>query len=141
MDSTFTRIERPARDDRGMGTNRLGRSDVAESDVELERRMGLRRPLRVQASLLPLGDADAITCISDNIGEGGMHAVVPIGYGLAVGQRYELVLGEPGRSIDDSGVLTCGEGHYATVVRTELIIRDQGHQVGVGLRFDQPLVL
>jgi hypothetical protein len=142
MDSTFTRIERPVHDDRVAVAGHAFDSEMIGAEVELERRNGLRRPLRIKANLFPLGGADAISCTSDNIGEGGLHAVVPVGYGLAVGQRYELILGEPSRTTDDSGIMLLpGEGHYATVVRTELIMKEHGDQVGVGLRFDQPLVL
>ena len=36
-----------------------------------------------------------------------------------------------------------GEGHYATVVRTEILLHDEddGDRVGVGFRFDSPIVL
>ena len=75
---------------------------------------------------------------ADNVAEGGMHLTSPVGYGLAVGQRYEILLG---REEEDGRQSTLwGEGHYVTVVRTRFLI-GESDRVGVGLRFDQPLVL
>ena len=114
--------------------------DAVDNIVEAERRGSPRQPLKVEACLIPLGGTDAITCVSDDIGEGGMHVTVPIGYGLAVGQRHELILAMPGASSGAGRVLT-GEGHYATVVRTQLRLGQGADQISVGLRFDQPLVM
>ena len=112
---------------------------------QTDRRSSPRVPLSMPASLIPLGSTELLNCRADNIGEGGVHLTTSIGYGLGVGQRYELLL----RSEDaPSGVETpaTGEGHYATVVRTEMQVGENGGKgaqdcVGVGLRFDQPLVL
>ena len=115
-------------------------ADAVDKAIEAERRGSPRQPLKVEACLIPLGGTDAITCVSDDIGTGGMHVTVPVGYGLAVGQRHELILAMPGASPGTGRVLT-GEGHYATVVRTQLRLGQGADQVSVGLRFDQPLVM
>ena len=104
-----------------------------------ERRDHLRRDAGFWVSLMSLDGSEVIRSRSDNVGEGGLRLTTPVGYGFAVGQRYEVLMGkeeDPG----DQGGLT-GEGHYATVVRTEFIMGDRGDQVGVGLRFDQPVIL
>jgi hypothetical protein len=110
----------------------------AESAVG-ERREGVRREAGFWAGLVTLAGAEVLRCKADNVSEGGLHLTVPIGYGLAVGQRYEVLVGRQEDSTEQGNFL--GEGHYATVVRTEFLINDQGDGVGVGLRFDQPVVL
>lgn len=106
-----------------------------------ERRSSARRTDGLWARLLTLDGEEIIRCQTDDLGEGGLHLTPPVGYGFAVGQRYEVLLG--GEGPDGQPTDLTGEGHYATVVRTEFL-PDTQHQrghLGVGLRFDQPLVL
>lgn len=120
-----------------------GESNLA-CETLAERREDHRRDMRLSACLIPLGSADDIHCTTDNIGELGMHVTVPIGFGIAVGQRYELVIAGPGAKSIGMGPLLTGGGSYATVVRTELHVGEanaSADAVGVGLRFDQPLVI
>ena len=68
-----------------------------------------------------------------------MLVSAPIGFGVAVGQRYELLLSD-----DESGGPAAdlmGEGHYVTVVRTQVELNGSEDHVGVGLRFDQSIIL
>ncbi len=111
----------------------------ASAATVADRRIGPRCGQSYWASLLTLDGQEVIRCRPDNLGEGGMHLTAPVGYGFAVGQRYELLVGERDEAGAERRVV--GEGHYATVVRTELLVEASGGQVGVGLRFDQPLVL
>ncbi len=104
-----------------------------------ERREGVRREAGFWAGLITLDGREVLRCRADNISEGGMHVSAPIGYGFAVGQRYEVLVGRGDSEAQQNSFL--GEGHYATVVRTEFLIDDDGDAVGVGLRFDQLLVL
>jgi hypothetical protein len=108
------------------------------SDRIGERRSGSRRYQRLRACLTPLSRADAIRCDTDNLGAGGIHVTVPVGYGIAVGQRFELQIAAPGASLGMGPLLT-SPGYYATVVRTRLQLGAEGDHVGVGLRFDRPL--
>lgn len=112
---------------------------VEAGSVIGERREGVRREAGFWAGLITLDGREVLRCRADNISEGGMHLSAPIGYGFAVGQRYEVLVGRDDDGARQSGFL--GEGHYATVVRTEFLIDDDGDAVGVGLRFDQLLVL
>ena len=64
-----------------------------------------------------------------NISENGLYVVAPIGYGLAVGQRYVFHVGSPGDH----------ESHYGTIVRTEVLLGENDDWVGLGIRFDTPL--
>ncbi len=108
--------------------------------IGYDRRNELRQRHGDSATLVALDGAELIKCSVDNIGSGGMHVTVPVGYGFAVGQRYEVVLGgSPSPSGIGSGY--GGEGLYATVVRTRIARGSPSGQVGVGLRFDSPIIL
>ncbi|MCC7291616.1 MAG: PilZ domain-containing protein [Phycisphaerales bacterium] len=74
---------------------------------------------------------------TDNLSESGLHVTVPVGYGLAVGQRYEVVL----RDSNSPPSVRIDEGLYATVVRTQMRTETERNAIGVGLRLDQPLFL
>jgi len=110
---------------------------AAEPAVQ-ERRSGVRQQSGLWASLVALDGREMIRCPADNVAEGGMHLTSPVGYGFAVGQRYEILLQREEDDGQQSNLL--GEGHYATVVRTRFLMGG-ADRVGVGLRFDQPLVL
>lgn len=103
-----------------------------------ERRSQRRSPTRLNACLIPLSQADEILCATDDVADGGVHVTVPIGYGLAVGQRFELQLAAPGATLGMGPWLT-EPGCYATVVRTRMEVGAEGGWVGVGLQFDRPL--
>jgi len=105
-----------------------------------ERRVQPRLPQRLCARLVPLCGADAIDCVTDDLGPGGMHVTVPGGYGVAVGQDFELKMAAPGASLG-MGPLVSASGLRATVVRTKLRTNGKGGCVGVGLRFSQPLCI
>jgi len=122
------------------GSSSGGAAILAYPDDITERRGGTRRAINLNTCLIPLNGADAIRCRTDDVSEGGMHVTVPIGYGLAVGQRFELQLAAPGASLGMGPLLTA-PGCYVTVVRTRLHVGADGDRVAVGLRFDQPLPL
>jgi hypothetical protein len=142
-----------------MGTSNENRASVVEenqwdsagavglcSDNDLpegiftDRRESARRPHRLRTCLMPLRGTDDISCLSDDVSVQGMHVTVPVGYGLAVGQRFELLVAAPGASVG-LGPLLVGPGRFATVVRTRLQVGESDGWVGVGLRFDQPIQL
>ena len=114
------------------------RTNVPKGDFA-DRRAGLRQQTSSWVALMDLSGAELLCRQADNIGEGGLHLTAPVGHGLAVGQRYEICIGP------ESGVEAVrkpvGEGHYATVVRTQMSIGGHADHVKVGFRFDQPLVL
>lgn len=106
-----------------------------------ERRTAPRERTLVSATLRTMRGSQVIDCPADNISEGGMRITAPVGFGLAVGQRFEVNLRADERAGRPDDLI--GDGHYATVVRTEFVL-DQGQhddRVGVGLRFDQPVVI
>ena len=104
-----------------------------------DKRATLRLPVNLAARLTVLGAGAEVTCAADNLSEGGAHLRVPVACGLAVGQRLEVGF-EPG-PVGELGVSLAEDARYATVVRTEPRLYQPESQVGVGLRFDQPLFL
>jgi hypothetical protein len=109
--------------------------------VDLDRRDGERRSVDMPLGLMTLSGDEVLRCRADNVSRGGLHGSAPVGFGLAVGQRFEVLIG-PECDSDFAGLF--GEGHYATVVRTEILLSPHSgvdhDQVGFGLRFDMPLV-
>ncbi|HUU85897.1 MAG TPA: hypothetical protein VM243_20555 [Phycisphaerae bacterium] len=104
-----------------------------------ERRDGIRRDTGFWAGLVTLDGCEVLRSKADNICEGGLHLTAPVGFGFAVGQRYEVLVGQGEDCREQANLL--GEGHYATIVRTEFVMNDDGDRVGIGLRFDQPVIL
>ena len=116
---------------------------VREQALDLieERRLWPRKALPVLASLRTLAGVDIPVCPADNISDGGLRLTVPVGFGLAVGQRHEVQLCQPDTEGESCNLV--GEGHYATVVRTEIMLGGEGKEdrVGVSLCFDTPIVM
>jgi hypothetical protein len=112
---------------------------TATQETAGERREHLRRVSGYCVRLMSLDGVEVINGTADDLGEGGLHLTAPIGYGFAVGQRYEVLVGDAGA--DEHGPNMVGEGHYATVVRTRFLNDGTSDQVGIGLRFDHPVVL
>ena len=106
-----------------------------------ERRRWPRSALPVTTTLRSMAGVQIPALHTDNLSEGGLRATVPIGFGVAVGQRYEVLLYAGGAS--GAAEALVGDGHYGTVVRTEIMLGTEGadDRVGVGLRFDTPILL
>jgi hypothetical protein len=99
-----------------------------------DRRDGSRWPARCDVWLLDLEGMTVLRCQTDNVSSGGLHCTVPIGYGLAVGQRYELRIR---RSPDESpSARSSWTGCYGTIIRTRLITEGGIDRLGVAIRFD-----
>jgi hypothetical protein len=102
-----------------------------------EKRACGRRELHCPVQLIPLASdqnphpADAISGECLNISEGGLYGTIPIGYGMAVGQRYICRLRTRELGPDGQQVVL----RQGVVVRTELLLSDDGHQVGIAVRF------
>lgn len=73
-----------------------------------------------------------------NISQGGLYGVVPIGYGVAIGQRYkfQLTIGERGPEPGSRQVVS----QQGEVVRAELLLGEDGYgdRVGIGVRLFGP---
>lgn len=110
-------------------------------DERSDKRDYTRRPMACDIWLIDLGGQSVLRCKTDNVGDAGLHAHAPIGFGLAVGQRYELkmtqntaraVLGpHPAKSLG-----------YGTVIRTEMKLGSgASDRIGFAIRFDTPQLL
>ncbi|MFH0981508.1 MAG: PilZ domain-containing protein [Planctomycetota bacterium] len=129
----------PTATDGAMGVAHQIASRQRAMDSIEERRRWPRNPLAVTTTLRTLSGVEIPACPTDNVSEGGLRLTMPIGFGLAVGQRYEVLLCQRGPDVESADLV--GEGHYGTVVRTEIMLGGEGDddRVGIGLRFDTPI--
>ena len=67
-----------------------------------------------------------------NLSDSGLYMVAPIGYGLAVGQRYLFHVG----TMDGRGR---HESRHGTIVRAEVVLGQDDDRLGIGVRFDSSL--
>lgn len=99
-----------------------------------------RRNTKWELWILSMPSRAILRCITDNVSPDGLHATAPVGFGLTVGQRYEIRLsnsGRPRKSVDQLTPLG-----YGTVVRTDFRDMDSRcHRVGFAMRFDTPMVM
>ncbi|RIK65222.1 MAG: hypothetical protein DCC65_12915 [Planctomycetota bacterium] len=118
---------------RTSGTRRFNRLDNRDYS---------RRPLAVDVWLVDPHTQTILRCKTDDISDAGLHAHAPIGFGLAIGQRYEarIVNSPPGMRLNPEH-LTKSLG-YGTVIRTEMRIEGtRDDRIGFALRFDVPQLL
>ena len=116
--------------------NRFAR-DV--TGIDEDRRGADRESDEVRIVLSALGWSDPQACTTKDLSEGGLYVQLPVTCGLSVGQRCEV--GFVGHEDAAKPSTIAGEIRYATVVRTDTVAPPAAHQIGAGLRFDQPLFL
>ncbi len=107
----------------------------------LDKRDYSRRSLARDLWLIDNHAQSVLRCRTDDISDAGLHASAPIGFGLAIGQRYELRIarGELTRALPGHFGKSLG---YATVIRTEMHIDDgRSDRVGFAVRFDVPQLI
>lgn len=80
----------------------------------------------------------AIPAECGNLSNGGLYAIVPMGYGVAIGRRYtfQLAVGECGPESASRQLLS----QQGEVIRAELLIEENGYadHVGIGVRLSGP---
>jgi len=108
-----------------------------------EKRQSRRRGLRCPMSLLdsrPGTDSRprSIPAQCYNISDTGLYGVVPIGYGVTMGQRYTFQLNIPERGPECTPCQVVSQ--QGIIVRTELLISPDGKndRVGIGVRLVGP---
>ena len=110
---------------------------------EKERRQWPRRSLRCALTLIdntgePKSDPVVISAECSDVSNGGLYGIVPIGYGVAIGQRYtfQLTIGERGPEPGSRQVVS----QQGEIVRAELLLGESGYgdRVGVGVRLFGP---
>lgn len=108
----------------------------------LDNRSYSRRDIEVDIWLYDPKTQSILRCRTDNVSDAGIHASAPIGYGLAVAQRFEARIAnsaEPGLTGFDQLSKTLG---YGTIVRTEMRLSgDREDRIGFAIRFDVPQLL
>ena len=104
-------------------------------DLQAERRGDSRE--RVACDLWMIGheSSTVLRCRCDNVGQGGLHLLAPLGYGIAEGQRYELRSHPPGtRPLSGFGPTT---SRWARIVRTEILLDGGRDRLGVGVSLER----
>ncbi len=106
-----------------------------------EQRSYTRRPVVCDLWLIDTGWQSVVRCKTENVSDAGLYGRSPIGYGLAIGQRYEVRLADVQAAGQVPPDLAPSLG-YATVVRTQLDVDGQNsHGIGFALRYDVPQLL
>lgn len=106
-----------------------------------EQRTYARRKGQFDLWLLDVATQSVVRCKTDDVSDAGLHATSPIGYGLAVGQRFEARIANTNVTKATSPYLAPSLG-YATIVRLEIDVdREESHRVGFAMRFDVPQLL
>lgn len=97
-----------------------------------------RRRIACDVWLIDTASQSVLRCQSDDLSDAGLHATAPIGFGLAVGQRFEVRIAAPQKIGAMSAHLATSLG-YGTVIRTEIKTNDDlSDRVGCAVRFDVP---
>lgn len=115
--------------------SRIDRDTVAVDAIDKRRR--IRRTASHDAYLIDASGRTVLRCHVQDLSRTGMYATVPVGFGLAVGQSYEIGLGrrqEP-RAARRYDVASC----TGSIIRTDLLSSEDAHQLGIAVQFDMPL--
>jgi hypothetical protein len=99
-----------------------------------ERRFEQRREVSCELWMIDHHGSTVLRCRCIEVSNNGMRLEVPLGYGVAEGQRYELRSHLPGAmSRTPLGLVS---SRWATVVRTQLEIGSHDDHVEVGVVLD-----
>jgi len=120
--------------------SRERRAEAAERYAGLDQREHHRRHVHQDLWLSDLSGETVFRCTCRDLSAGGLYATAPVGYGLAIGQRYELRLAPELGNSPGSFLLGDSLG-YATIIRTRLDTHSGEEAVGFAARFDSPRYL
>ena len=106
-----------------------------------EKRDYSRRSIQCNLWMIDGESQAVLRCKISDISDAGLHASAAIGFGLAIGQRYELRIANGGAGGMSSPHLATPLG-YGTVVRSGIEV-DEGEadRVGFAVRFDVPQLI
>ena len=100
-----------------------------------------RRKLQCDLWMCDVAARSVLRCKTDDVSDAGIHATAPIGFGLAVGQRYEVRIADTGSLVAGGNSLSSPLG-YGTVIRTEIRLGgERPDHVGLDMRFDAPQLM
>lgn len=117
-------------------TNReaLSSLPVPDSGPFVERRGQPRQAISGTLWLVDHDGSTVLRCQCEEVSSNGMRLRVPLGYGVAEGQRYELRSHLPGmRPVEGFGVVG---SRWATVVRTQVRVGEADDHLDVGVALD-----
>lgn len=119
----------PAFERWGLGPWRANRTD---------RRDYTRRKSVCDLWLIDASGQSVLRCKTDDVSDAGLRATAPIGFGLAVGQRWQIRLLPPAHTRQTGQQLGESLG-FGTIVRTEIKLDpSQSDRIGIALEFDVP---
>ncbi len=99
------------------------------------RRQCPRRSLHCPIRLIDFSEdhpgGRTIPATGQDVSDGGLYAIVSIGYGLAVGQRYLFEMAHEGLG-PEPGTLRMVQ-QWGEILRTELLLNDRGQSDRVGI--------
>lgn len=119
-----------------MPTMSLAQTEIAVSQQPpaVERRYEPRDRIECDLWMIDHYGSTVLRCRCVDTSPNGMRLRVPLGYGVAEGQRYELRSHLPGaRSAGTLGLVT---SRWATVVRTQLCLEDGEDHLEIGVALD-----
>lgn len=101
----------------------------------IERRYEERRSVECDLWMIDHHGSTVLRCRCIESSNHGMRLRVPLGYGVAEGQRYELRSHLPG--MPGPAMLGLIGSRWATVVRTQLTLDDGEDYLDIGVVLDQ----
>ncbi|MBK8269306.1 MAG: hypothetical protein IPK83_13765 [Planctomycetes bacterium] len=100
-----------------------------------------RRDVACDIWLIDGSSQSVVRCQADDISDAGVFATAPVGYGLGVGQRYEIRIAATPEFASLSPHQAPSLG-YGTVIRLEFdVAKGESHRVGIAVRFDVPQLI
>lgn len=107
---------------------------TVKSSAATERRAEPRQPVSGTLWMIDHEGETILPCHCIETSSGGMRLRVPLGYGVAEGQRYELRSHLPGRRpVDGFGLVG---SRWATIVRTDPRVVENEDHLDVGVVLD-----
>jgi hypothetical protein len=110
-------------------------SAAAPPPAAIERRLEMRAAVACDLWMIDHHGSTVMRCHCVDSSNGGMRLRVPLGYGVAEGQRYELRSHLPGAR-NETGFGLIGS-RWATVVRTRMCLQDNEDHLEIGVLLDQ----
>ena len=111
-----------------------GSTAVLEPPLGLERRFEPRRVVTCDLWMVDHHGSTVLRCRCLDASKNGMRLRVPLGYGVAEGQRYELRSHLPG--VNPRASFGFMSSRWATVVRTQVFLGDDEDHLDVGVLLD-----
>jgi len=107
-----------------------------------EKRQSPRQDLHCSALLIDhagaKGSPRTIPAECKNASRSGLFVIVPVGYGVAIGQRYDiqLVMEEPIGGVSAPEIIS----HTGEIIRASLQFHENGYadRIGIGVRLSDP---